>query len=57
MEKYENGLILKKVGVISGYDITFEAAVAKLMLLLGKNLTPDTIKQEMAKSMSGEISK
>jgi L-asparaginase len=57
MEKYENGLILKKAGVISGYDITFEAAVAKLMLLLGKKLTPDTIKQEMAKSMSGEISK
>ncbi|NVO10380.1 MAG: type I asparaginase [Bacteroidales bacterium] len=57
MEKYENGLILKKAGVISGYDITFEAAVAKLMLLLGKNLAPDTIKQEMAKSMSGEISK
>ncbi len=57
MEKYENGLILKKAGVISGYDITFEAAVAKLMLLLGEKLTPDTIKQEMAKSMSGEISK
>ncbi|NOU16176.1 MAG: type I asparaginase [Bacteroidales bacterium] len=57
MEKYENGLILKKAGVISGYDITFEAAVAKLMLLLGKKLTPDIIKQEMAKSMSGEISK
>jgi L-asparaginase len=57
MEKYENGLILKKAGVISGYDITFEAAVAKLMLLLGKKLTAETLKQELIKSMSGEISK
>lgn len=57
MDKYENGLILKNVGVISGFDITFEAAVAKLMLLLGKKLPSETIKQEIVKSMSGEISK
>ncbi len=57
MDKYENGLILKKAGVISGLDITFEAAIAKLMLLMGKKLSPESIKQEMIKSMSGEISK
>lgn len=57
MDKYENGLILKKAGAISGFDITFEAAIAKLMLLLGKKLSPEAIKQEMVKSMSGEISK
>jgi len=57
MDKYDNGLILKKVGVISGYDITFEAAVAKLMLLLGKKLSSEAIKQEIVTSMSGEISK
>jgi len=57
MEKYENGLILKKAGVISGYDITFEAAAAKLMLLLGKKLSSEELKQEMVKSISGEISK
>ena len=57
MDKYDNGLILKKAGVISGYDITFEAAVAKLMLLLGKKLSSEAIKQEIVISMSGEISK
>jgi len=57
MDKYENGLILKKAGAISGFDITFEAAIAKLMLLMGKKLSPEAIKQEMVKSMSGEISK
>ncbi|RPH28642.1 MAG: type I asparaginase [Bacteroidales bacterium] len=56
MDKYENGLILKNAGVISGFDITFEAAVAKLMLLLGKKLPSESIKQEIVKSMSGEIS-
>ena len=57
MDKYENGLILKNAGVISGFDITFEAAVAKLMLLLGKKLPSEAIKQEIVKSMSGEISR
>ena len=56
MEKYENGLILKKAGVISGYDITFEAAVAKLMLLLGRKLDNSSLEQELVKSISGEIS-
>ncbi|MHC1703861.1 MAG: asparaginase [Tenuifilaceae bacterium] len=55
MDKYENGLILKNAGVISGKDITFEAAVAKLMLLLGRNLDNNTLKQELVKSISGEI--
>jgi L-asparaginase len=56
MDKYENGLILKNAGVVSGKDITFEAAVAKLMLLLGRKLDPEALKQELLKSISGEIS-
>jgi L-asparaginase len=55
MEKYDNGLLLKKAGVISGRDITFEAAVAKLMFLLGKNLPLEQTKEELKKSISGEI--
>lgn len=56
MDKYENGLILKNAGVVSGRDITFEAAVAKLMLLLGRKLDSATLKLELVKSISGEIS-
>jgi L-asparaginase len=55
MEKYDNGLLLKKAGVISGLDITFEAAVAKLMFLLGKNIPLEQTKEELKKSISGEI--
>lgn len=55
MDKYENGLKLKNIGVVSGYDITFEAAVAKLMFLMGKGLYGELLTQELIKSISGEI--
>ncbi|QKG79075.1 asparaginase [Tenuifilum thalassicum] len=55
MDKYENGLRLKKIGVVSGSDITFEAAVAKLMFLLGKGLNGKTLADELTKSIAGEI--
>ncbi len=55
MEKYENGLILKNAGVIGGKDITFEAAVVKIMFLLGKGLSGELLSTELAKSISGEI--
>jgi L-asparaginase len=55
MDKYDNGLLLKKAGVISGRDITFEAAVVKLMFLLGKGFTTDELKEQLEKSISGEI--
>lgn len=57
MDKYDNGLLLKKAGVISGKDITFEAAVVKLMFMLGQNLTIDQLQIKIQDSISGEISK
>lgn len=55
MDKYENGLLLKKLGVLNGKDITFEAAIVKLMFLLGKNLSLEKTKELAQKSISGEI--
>lgn len=36
MEAYATGIELKKMGVVSGYDSTLEAALAKLFYLMGK---------------------
>lgn len=56
MEKYDNGLELKKLGVVSGGDITFEAAVAKLMFLAGRGFEGDELKKRLTQPISGEIS-
>lgn len=55
MHRYENGQHLEKVGLISGYDITTEAALAKLMILFGEGKTPEEVKKLMTVSLCGEI--
>lgn len=54
-ERYETGKQLSNIGVVSGKDMTFEAAVTKLMFLLGQHLTMDQITYLFTHSISGEI--
>lgn len=56
MEIYETGIGLKEAGVVSGYDMTTEAALTKLMFLLGQNLTVSQVKENLLKSLRGEVS-
>lgn len=54
MHRYENGRQLEKLGVVSGHDITTEAALAKLMILLGSEDTAG-VNRLMQSSLRGEM--
>ncbi len=56
MERYQSGKILMDAGVVSGYDSTTEAAVTKLMFLLGHGMNAQQVKEHMKCSLVGEIS-
>ncbi|MFI3288354.1 MAG: type I asparaginase [Rikenellaceae bacterium] len=57
MSLYETGRELQNIGVLSGSDMTFEAAMTKLMYLLGmKNSDTEKIKIEISRSIRGEKS-
>lgn len=53
--KYGASIQLGNIGVIGGHDITTEAAVAKLMYLLGQGFSNAEVKHYLGISLRGEI--
>lgn len=52
---YDAAYGYKSIGVLSGYDMTLEAAYAKLSWLIGQGYTTETIKDLMTTDLRGEI--
>lgn len=54
--RYETSKYLEEIGVISGRDITREAAITKLMFLLGTETDSEVLKRKLFMPLSGELS-
>ena len=52
---YETSNALKRAGAVSGYDMTTEAAVAKLYYLFSQGLSKERIKLDMERDLRGEL--
>ncbi|MDX5977130.1 asparaginase domain-containing protein [Vreelandella alkaliphila] len=53
---YATGAALNQAGVIAGGDITLEAAVAKLTVLLGRGMSGPALRRALSGSLRGECS-
>ena len=53
---YETSSQLEKLGVVSGKDMTTEAALTKMMFLLAQDLPAEELKTQLTHSLRGELS-
>lgn len=55
MNDYATGRALRESGVVSGADLTIEAALSKLLYLFSKKLPPRDIRRQMQQNLRGEL--
>ena len=56
MDLYATGRALRDAGVVSGRDLTTEAALAKLFCLMGSTKDNNEVKRRLVLNLRGEIS-
>jgi L-asparaginase len=54
-EAYEAGVGLLEAGSVSAGDMTLEAALTKLMVLLGRHDDPSTVRRLLGEDLAGEL--
>lgn len=54
--RYKTSSLLEKIGVLSGGDITTEAAITKMMFLLAQEKVVSEVKKKLIFPLSGEMS-
>lgn len=55
MESYATGSGLAAAGVVGGGDMTVEAALTKLVVLLSRHADPEQVRREMQRDLRGEL--
>jgi len=57
LDAYQSASGLKAAGVVSGYDMTPEAALTKLIWLIGRGLSQNEIEHQLTVDLRGEVSR